>query len=125
MNRVLWQTAFTQLRQSLREQTAADGELLERFIVSRHSSEKGDREEFVPEAATDWHALLDQELSRLPDIYRAVIVLCDLEGKSNKEAAQLLGCPLGTICTRVVRGRRMLADRLTRRGVTLSGGGLA
>src|SRR6202011_608532 len=69
--------------------------------------------------------LLDQELSRLPDRYRAVIVLCDLEGKTRKEVATQLGCPEGTVASRLVRARSMLAKRLTQRGVALSGGALA
>jgi RNA polymerase sigma-70 factor (ECF subfamily) len=70
-------------------------------------------------------ALLDQELSRLPDKYRAVIVLCDLEGKTGKEAAQLLGWPEGTVRGQLSRGRTMLAKRLTRHGLVLPGGTLA
>jgi RNA polymerase sigma factor (sigma-70 family) len=70
-------------------------------------------------------ALLDRELKALPDKYRAVIVLCDLEGRSIKEAARQLGCPQGTIGTRLVRGRSLLSRRLTRRGVALPAGVLA
>jgi RNA polymerase sigma factor (sigma-70 family) len=65
-------------------------------------------------------ALLDQVLHALPDKYRAPIVLCDLEGKSIKEAARQLGCPQGTVGTRLARGRSLLARRLTRQGLTLS-----
>src|SRR5215468_6050463 len=73
----------------------------------------------------DLRPVLDQELSRLPDKYRAVIVLCDLEGKSRKEAAGQLGCAEGTVASRLARARTMLAKRLTLRGVALSGGALA
>jgi RNA polymerase sigma factor (sigma-70 family) len=70
-------------------------------------------------------ALLDQELKALPDIYRAAIVLCDIEGKSIKEGAAQLGCPPGTVGTRLARGRRLLAQRLSRRGLAVSGALLA
>jgi RNA polymerase sigma factor (sigma-70 family) len=73
----------------------------------------------------DLRPLLDQELSRLPDKYRAVVILCDLEGKTRKEAAQQLGCPEGTVAGRLARARAMLAKRLARRGVVLSVGALA
>src|SRR4051812_21881350 len=56
-------------------------------------------EKAVPEQRlwNDLQPLLDQELSRLPDKYRSLIVLCDLEGKTRKEVAQQLHLPEGTV----------------------------
>ena len=77
------------------------------------------------EQRADLQPFLDEELSRLPDHYRTVIVLSDLEGRTRKEVAAQLGCPEGTVASRLVRARSMLAKRLTQRGVALSGGALA
>src|SRR5205807_9958537 len=62
--------------------------------------------------------LLDKEMQALPELYRAPIILCDLEGRTIKEAARQLGCPSGTIGTRLARGRNLLARRLARHGLT-------
>src|SRR5262249_52031053 len=69
--------------------------------------------------------ILDRELSRLPEKYRLVIVLCDLEGQSGKEVARQLGLPQGTVSSRLTRGRGLLAKRLARHGFAGSGGVLA
>jgi RNA polymerase sigma factor (sigma-70 family) len=69
--------------------------------------------------------MLDAELSQLPDKYRVPIVLCELEGKTIKEAAHHLGWPQGTVATRLARGRALLAKRLSKHGLELSGGILA
>jgi RNA polymerase sigma factor (sigma-70 family) len=69
----------------------------------------------------DVRPVLDQELKRLPEQYRAVLVLCDLEGRTQKEAAGQLGWPEGTVASRLSRGRRLLATRLSRHGIVASG----
>jgi RNA polymerase sigma factor (sigma-70 family) len=86
----------------------------------------------MPEPARDqtelWDGLqplLDQELGRLPDKYRAVIVLCDLEGKTRKEAARHFNLPEGTVASRLAAARGLLAKRLARHGLAVSGGVLA
>jgi RNA polymerase sigma factor (sigma-70 family) len=73
----------------------------------------------------DIQTLLDQEVSRLPEKYRTVIVLCELEGKTLRDAARQLGCPEGTAASRLARARTMLAKRLARHGLAVSGGTLA
>ncbi|HEV2946020.1 MAG TPA: RNA polymerase sigma factor [Gemmataceae bacterium] len=74
---------------------------------------------------SDLQPILDQELSCLSDKYRVAIVLCDLEGKTRKEAARQLGLPEGTLAARLARGRAMLAKRLSRLGLGVSAGALA
>jgi RNA polymerase sigma factor (sigma-70 family) len=81
--------------------------------------------EVAPPEPQDWRPLLDQELTALPEKYRAAVALCDLEGRPRKEAARRVGCPEGTLSARLARARALLAGRLSRRGVALSGGALA
>ncbi len=73
----------------------------------------------------DLRSLLDEELSRLPDKYRAVLVKCDLQGMTRKEAARHFHLPEGTVATRLATARTMLAKRLARSGLALSGPVLA
>jgi RNA polymerase sigma factor (sigma-70 family) len=73
----------------------------------------------------DWRDLgsvLDEEVRRLPSRYRDPVVLCYLEGRTHVEAARELGCPKGTVAIRLLRARKLLRTRLTRRGVTPVGG---
>jgi RNA polymerase sigma factor (sigma-70 family) len=73
----------------------------------------------------NWQPLLDYEVSRLNIKYRAAVVLCDLQGKTRKEAARQLGVPEGTLSARLDRARKMLAKRLTRQGLAFTSVSLA
>jgi RNA polymerase sigma factor (sigma-70 family) len=101
------------------------------MLARQRGRERQVKEMPEPETAepdASWRELqtfLDQELRRLPDKYRVAVVLCDLEGQTGKETARQLGWPEGTVSSRLARGRSMLAKRLTRHGLALSGGSLA
>jgi RND family efflux transporter MFP subunit len=74
---------------------------------------------------TDVRPVLDEEIARLPERYRVPFVLCYLEGHTHDETARLIGCPEGTVASRLSWARARLRGRLTMRGVTLSTGALA
>jgi RNA polymerase sigma factor (sigma-70 family) len=69
--------------------------------------------------------LLDREINRLPEKYRLAVVLCDLEGRTRREAARHLQIAEGTLSSRLTTARKALARRLARHGAILSAGGLA
>lgn len=75
----------------------------------------------APAPAAEWDdaAVVDDELARLPDRYRAPLLACGVEGRTIREAAAVLGWPAGTVATRLARGRALLARRLVRRGVVV------
>ena len=84
----------------------------------------------APEGSPEWAGrdlapVVDEEVSRLPAVYRQPFILCYLEGKTNEQAARQLGCPLGTVLSRLARARDRLRTRLARRGLALSAAALA
>jgi RNA polymerase sigma-70 factor (ECF subfamily) len=73
----------------------------------------------------DLRSVLDEEVGCLPERYRAAFVLCHLQGRTTGEAAVVLGCPRGTVLSRLAWARQRLRARLTRRGVALPAAMLA
>jgi RNA polymerase sigma factor (sigma-70 family) len=76
------------------------------------------KQESHVESGSELEQVLHEEIDRLPERYRAPIVLCDLGGRSQDQAARHLGWPVGTVKSRLSRGRERLRDRLRRRGLT-------
>jgi RNA polymerase sigma-70 factor (ECF subfamily) len=93
-----------------------------RFNASQRWFHERNRTDYRTEYPTDppdlfLIPLLREEVSRLPVNCRLPVVLCYLEGKSCREAAAQLSCPVGTIKGRLWRARQTLRDRLSRRVV--------
>jgi RNA polymerase sigma-70 factor (ECF subfamily) len=78
-----------------------------------------------PPAEPDFLPLLDRELNRLPEKFRLPIILCGLEGRGRREVAAQLALPEGTLASRLDTARRLLAKRLARRGIAISGAAAA
>ncbi len=76
-------------------------------------------------AARELLLVLDEEMTRLPETYRLPLLLCGLEGRSQEDAACILGWTVGSLKGRLERGRKQLHARLTRRGLAFSGAMLA
>jgi RNA polymerase sigma factor (sigma-70 family) len=70
--------------------------------------------------AQDTGGAIDAELAQLPEKYRLPLILCYLEGRTNESAARALGWPVGSMAKRLERGRELLRQRLTHRGLALS-----
>ncbi len=71
----------------------------------------------LDESPNGCEAALYEELNRLPERFRLAVVLCDLEGLTQEQAAGRLGWPPGTVRSRLSRGRARLREYLTRRGL--------
>jgi RNA polymerase sigma factor (sigma-70 family) len=65
----------------------------------------------------DLEKIIHEEIDRLPGRFRVTVILCDLEGRTHEQAARHLGCAVGTVKSRLARGRKRLRGRLVRRGV--------
>lgn len=78
-----------------------------------------------PAGEPDLPAVLHEELGRLPERFRCAVVLCDLEGLTHEQAAGRLGCPVGTVKSRLSAARGRLRRRLASRGLAPGAGAIA
>ncbi len=111
---------------ALRTASCARSAAARRRRHERHAAELGASFEKPRERLyADVEKIVHDEINRLPECYRAAIVLCDLEGYSCEDAARRMGRPVGTIKSWRFRGRERLRRRLTRRGLAPSVGLIA
>lgn len=112
---------FTILRNVFLNRIRREGrEVLEgdtAFLASCEDSATAPRVEGNPEEEffhTVLHGDVDRALKALPLVFREAVILADLEGLRYKEVAEVLGCPLGTVMSRLSRGRHLLRQALSR-----------
>lgn len=93
----------------------------ERQVVAMSANSIETNEEYDQnDAWNELRSVLQSEVDRLPEKYRAPVILCYLEGKTNQEAARILDWPVGSVKGRLARARDILHARLMRRNLVLS-----
>jgi RNA polymerase sigma factor (sigma-70 family) len=103
----------------------ARAELLKRRKLERRLADMASPPDADNLVWRDLRPVLDEEVSRLPEKYRVPFVLCYLEGNTNEQAARMLGCPPGTVYSRLAWARERLRRQLGRRGLAFSVAALA
>jgi RNA polymerase sigma-70 factor, ECF subfamily len=93
------------LEQATAEQAATGGVL----IHAEAQGNRGAEAELVERGVSDE---VQKALDSLPDDFRHAVVLCDMQGLSYKEIADIMECPVGTVMSRLFRGRKLLAAAL-------------
>ena len=87
------------------EQDAVDG-----VLVHASAATQRDAQQMLVERSVSDD--VQRALDALPDDFRTAVVLCDIEGLSYKEIAEIMECPVGTVMSRLFRGRRLLQGAL-------------
>ncbi len=94
-----------------------------RRVIERNAAEHAPRVADDTESR-ELRGLIDEEIRRLPERYRIPLLLCHVEGLKHDEVAERLGCPVGTVESRLSRARERLRTRLARRGLAPAGSSL-
>jgi len=119
---ILHNTARNRARDRARDVVTADSEAVDRVAEAWPAS--GEGVGTTPESLLLRDTLdpdLQAALNALPDVFRNAVWLRDVEEFSYAEIAEMLAIPVGTVMSRISRGRRMLFERLAHRSVALSG----
>jgi len=97
-------------RREVLDAAAAEQEATDGVLIHADAQEQRDAETALVERSLSDE--VTRALAELPDDFRIAVVLCDIEGLSYKEIAEIMECPVGTVMSRLFRGRRLLEDTL-------------
>ncbi len=113
--KILTNTFINRYRRKAKERSVVEGveqqTVTERFFSRDMSSMSDDPETYIFERLLSDDVL--RAIDELPVDFRLVVVLADIQEFSYKEIAEIVGCPVGTVMSRLFRGRRLLQRRLT------------
>ncbi len=110
--RIMKNSYINRYRKESKEPDTVDYEEVQNFYTSirDESGDPNDPQESI------FSNLLDDDVAKaiaeLPDDFRTVVILCDIEGLTYEEIAEFVDCPLGTVRSRLHRGRKLLRGRL-------------
>jgi RNA polymerase sigma-70 factor (ECF subfamily) len=110
--RIMKNTYINQYRKDVKEPEKVEYEEIEKYydIIRDESTDSTDLQEKM------FGQLLDDDVSNalneLPEEFRTVVILCDIEGLSYEEIAEFIQVPIGTVRSRIHRGRKILYTRL-------------
>lgn len=109
--RILTNTYINEFRRRRRTPDMTDWDNLPREALGKVSEDGDDNPELVLlEDALD--AEVEEALSEIPEVFREAVLLCDMHGMAYNEIAQALEIPIGTVRSRIARGRGLLQDKL-------------
>ena len=110
--RIMKNSYINRYRKETKEPDTVDYEDIQNFYnsIRYESSDPNDLQEKI------FGGLLEDDVVRaiesLPEDFRTVVILCDIEGLSYEEISEFVDCPIGTVRSRLHRGRKMLRTRL-------------
>lgn len=106
--KILTNLYINKYRQKVREAPTTPLEDLSSFTPTSAEEEMPDRQLFDEILGTE----VEEALAKVPEDFRIVVILCDIEGMSYEEIAQTLEIPIGTVRSRLARGRAILRNEL-------------
>ena len=102
----------TREREARQVDTGGDDAVLETMAAVREASPFATTNADAIFSRIDLVPAIRKALDELPEVFRTAVVLVDVEGQSYDEAAAVLGVPIGTVRSRLFRGRRILQQSL-------------
>jgi len=110
--RIMKNSYINRYRKEVKEPETVDYEEIQNFynIIRDEATDPNDLEEKI------FGGLLEDDVAKalesLPEDFRTVVILCDIEGLSYEEISEFVECPIGTVRSRLHRGRNILRDKL-------------